>query len=160
MFELPEPYETTRQELLERDRAAFKSWNPPATERDICRNKCTWWAKTFQERHPELTLVRGFFGIRNPENPCTEVAIIEHVWFTTELGEIIDPTRAQFGSLQEGWSDLYRVFDPEQDHILIGKCPNCGEEIYGLEKDGPKDICSEECAESYTRYITREAARL
>lgn len=160
MYELPEPYEATRQELLERDRAHFKFWNPPPTERDICRNKCTWWAQTFMEKHPELILVKGFFGIYNPLNPCTEVAIQEHVWFTTSDGTLIDPTRAQFGAIPDGGRDLYRVFNPEVDLILVGKCPNCGEENYGLEKDGPKDICSDECAADYERYIRREAAGL
>ena len=157
MYELPEPYEATRQKLLERDRVAFKHWDPPATERDITRNKCTWWAKAFGEAHPELTLVRGFFGIYNPENPCTEYAIIEHVWFTTADGTIIDPTRAQFGAAEQGCSDLYRVFDPLKDEIYLGKCPNCGEPQYGLEAEGPKDICSEECAASYESYIRKEA---
>lgn len=144
MHRLPEPYETTRQELLERDRAAFKFWDPPATERDICRNKCTWWGKTFMDRYPELILVKGFFG------ECTE-----HVWFNTPEGVIIDPTRAQFSG-----PDAYRVFNPEVDLIYVGKCPNCGEKNYGLEKDGPKDFCSDECAESYMSYIAGEVAGL
>lgn len=152
-YELPEPYEATRQALLERDRAAFQRWDPPATEKDICRNKCTWWAKSFGEAHPELTPTKGFFGIYNPLNPCTEQPIIEHVWFVTADGVIIDPTRAQFGDVPEGGKDLYKVFDPATDIIYIGKCPNCGMANYGLESEGPKEICSDECGEEYDRYL-------
>ena len=67
-----------------------------------------------------------------------------HFWLEADTGEVVDPTASQFPVIFG-----YEVWKPG-DKVRVGKCMNCGEEIwkpvYDLTKDhsyyGP---CSEEC---------------
>lgn len=87
---------------------------------------------------PELKRVRGWYGG------------IEHWW--CKLGdEIIDPTAAQFRPGGE-----YKEFREGIDAEQIGKCMNCGMEIWDKDPETLESIeyygtsiCSKECENSF-----------
>jgi hypothetical protein len=85
---------------------------------------------------PELTIVRGHveasWGRRS------------HFWCTAPDGSIVDPTAAQFPALFG--------YDPWKpgDEIMVGKCMNCGEEIWAAvttldEPPARQFHCSDRC---------------
>ena len=113
---------------------------------EVTRAKCVGWTLAFFEKFPELTRVSGFF---KTEHQLEWAKGTEHWWLVDSAGNIIDPTRGQFIAGKE----IYKVFDPLKDEVYLGKCPNCGEAQYGLIAEGAKDICSDECAEDYERYL-------
>jgi hypothetical protein len=110
---------------------------------ELLRSRCKEVSMKMQELIPSLHLVCGFFKGT------------EHWWLVDPEGNIVDPTVRQFAC----WPDVspadYRVFNPETDHIYIGKCPNCGRENYGLQSEAPKYLCSTECEEDYAAYLKR-----
>ena len=97
-----------------------------------CREACKEMVKAF----PELKEIRGHVHCQWGKRA--------HLWLETDCGEIIDPTASQFPSIYQ-----YEVWKPG-DRVRVGKCMNCGEEIWravdNLDEDhsyyGP---CSEEC---------------
>lgn len=97
----------------------------------LLKGQCRSWSIKLAEEFPELTTVRGFY------DDC------EHVWCVTGTGEIVDATVGQF-RVGVGDPAKYRVFNPEVDEILLGRCMDCGEYIYGLESQGQQSICPPE----------------
>lgn len=138
------------QDAWRLERLTRNLWNalnndPDLTLRMLCQGNCHI-AKDFAEEF-DLEVREGF---------CNGT---EHFWCVDKEGRIIDPTAEQFHGPRE-----YRELDPEKDEIQVGRCPNCGWEIYATKNQALRgevrtDICSEECAESYTTYICREATR-
>jgi hypothetical protein len=99
-----------------------------------CKEVSEEMAKAF----PELIVVRGYvqtlFGKRG------------HWWLKTEEGEIVDPTAKQFPGIfsYEEWKDGME--------IRLGRCFNCGEEIWGQPEDRSY-FCNDECAKSAAKYL-------
>lgn len=118
------------------------------------------WIKEFSDRHdgivlgecirataemlaafPELREVRGhvhcMWGKRG------------HVWCVDQSGAIIDPTRTQFPGPIE-----YEAWKPG-DEVCVGKCMNCGEEIWRGVQDlanvKTECVCSDGCDEELRR---------
>ena len=96
------------------------------------RGLCASASMAMKAAFPELAIVRGFHCPGGP-----------HWWLTAPDGTIVDPTASQFPK-----PGAYRPFRPG-DIVQVGRCMNCGEEIYEKVQslDGsPKCVCSPECA--------------
>ena len=111
--------------------------------------QCLIAAEEMAAAFPELTVVKGHvycdWGKRG------------HAWLMGEQGEILDPTAKQFGAIFE-----YEPWSPG-DEARVGKCMNCGSEIwkaiYTLDEDHTQSICSEACELSFGAYLGAEAAK-
>jgi hypothetical protein len=105
---------------------------------------CCVAVKKMKEAFPELEVQRGF---RYPGG--------EHWWLKTADGTIIDPTENQFYSDGE-----YKQFEPG-DEVRIGKCMNCGWELYdtveSLDVPSKKDtsFCDKDCRKEFADYLNR-----
>lgn len=102
----------------------------------LCGSAC----KEMRAVFPELVEVPGWCNGR------------EHVWLVDPEGNIVDPTASQFGDpVMDGFGLEYRAWKPG-DEVRVGRCMNCGEDIYAeVEnlKDGGKShrsVCSDDCA--------------
>jgi hypothetical protein len=91
---------------------------------------CRVYVELMREDFPELRVVRGHYI-------CPTWGKRAHWWLSTDQGDIVDPTAAQFPS--HGCGD-YEVWE-EGAEEPTGKCMNCGEYCYG-----GKAVCSDTCA--------------
>jgi hypothetical protein len=121
-------YEEFRAQLLEKELSHYAQPRDTISIPYLLKGKCYSWSQKFVERFPHLTLRTGFYGNR------------EHYWCTEPDGTIVDPTIAQFHD-GEGDPRKYRLFDETKDRIYLGKCMNCGQELYGLKAEGRKEVC-------------------
>lgn len=143
-------YKALYEELLEN---ALEKYIQPRDTIGIpylLKGKCRAWSLKAIERFPQLELVTGFYGNS------------EHFWCVEPDGTIVDLTVGQFYD-GEGDPRKYRVLDPEADEIYLGKCMNCGFEIYGLMAEGQQSVCKpadgeqeSECARSLSDYYNNE----
>lgn len=99
---------------------------------------------------PELILCKGYYT--SPVDGSRG-----HWWLKTPEGEIVDPTASQFMMGSQGCYEEYN----EEDHgpLPIGKCMNCGNQVY--ESDNPPStcMCSKECARSFDNYLQEEVRK-
>lgn len=77
-----------------------------------------------------------------------------HIWLVTAEGEIVDPTADQFPLFPPL---RYEEWKPGES-VLVGKCMNCGDEIWRavqtLDAEPPQEsICGEACEKSYIAYL-------
>lgn len=91
--------------------------------------KCAETTLAMNKAFPELRRVRGhyydaFQGERS------------HWWLVDEDGVIVDPTKDQFPD----WRGEYVEWGDEEEEPT-GRCPNCGEYVYG-----GKMFCDDNCA--------------
>jgi hypothetical protein len=98
----------------------------------LCREVST----DMQAAFPELRLVRGHvycaWGKRG------------HWWLETVQGDIVDPTKDQFPLIEryEEWE--------EGDEVRLGRCMECGKEIWGIPCDSFRPtFCSKCCERSF-----------
>lgn len=96
---------------------------------------------------PELEHVRG--------HVWTTWGKRAHHWAVTPDGTIVDPTASQFEAVFE-----YEPWKPG-DPIRVGKCMNCGDEIWraveSLDTEIKQEcICSEICKDEFDRYLQEE----
>lgn len=100
--------------------------------------KCGAATASMVEAFPELRAVRGHVD--------TDYGRRSHWWCMTSSGEIIDPTASQFNVIFE-----YIEFS-EGDPERLGKCMNCGDEIWAPRDKGICPImCSRRCGEIFMR---------
>lgn len=98
--------------------------------RGICGSATAEMIRAF----PELTRVPGFVFAEGG-------ARFEHYWCTAPDGAIVDPTASQFWGIRS-----YVPFQPG-DVLRVGRCANCGEEIYKRVRSLPakrRSICGKE----------------
>lgn len=103
----------------------------------MCRIAC----EDMRNEFPELVLTAGFV-----------VPGGEHFWLTAPDGSVVDPTALQFTRIEE-----YRPFKPG-DEVQVGRCMNCGWEIYRSVQtlDGPRlSVCSDECNDELIKEYNR-----
>lgn len=119
----------------------------PDDARNRCHSASAEMAKTF----PELKVVRGWYGGH------------EHWWCRSPVGLVVDPTYRQFASLtrsdvvRDPWGTPHYVeFREGVDPEVVGKCMNCGMEIWDRDpetweplKPYSTCICSRECEEDF-----------
>jgi hypothetical protein len=120
---------------IEADTANHKGWT---------RGRCQSAAHALAEAFPELRVVRGYCQLANGFTP-------QHWWCETADGTVIDPTAAQFEA--EGIIGYDEYDEKKHGPLPIGKCMNCGFEVYNSDHQG---LCSEECLEDFAAYWERE----
>lgn len=86
---------------------------------------------------PELIICKGWLGEQ------------EHWWCKTKNGSIVDPTKHQQSFM--GTFGKYREYK-DGDEIKVGKCMNCGDNIFGLQENGRRDICGSRCEQEFINY--------
>lgn len=107
----------------------------------LCYPACLSMCKIF----PELTICRGYvidgWGKKHT-----------HWYLKTSESEIIDPTVSQFDHLLVAGKLEYEEYSEEIHGLLaVGKCMDCGGQIY---IDG-KTFCSDECQQSTLEYLNK-----
>lgn len=110
----------------------IKTWLSTNNPRGMCYSASSSMMKEF----PELKLIRGYVT-------CDQ-GVPAHWWCVDVDGNIVDPTAAQFTNIV-----LYEEYQ-EGMEVQIGKCMNCGWEIYDTTMNSKKStsVCSNECSEA------------
>lgn len=96
--------------------------------------KCASVTLAMASAFPELRRARGFYH-------CDRWGRRQHWWCVAPDGTVVDPTAEQFPSM--GLGEYDEVKDGEEDRIPVGKCMNCGEELYA--HDESTYVCSDYC---------------
>ncbi len=99
-----------------------------------CLGRCQEAVQEMAVAFPELRVVRGHVYCAAPWGKRA------HWWCETDYGQIVDPTAAQFS---------VEIFEYEEytegAEVRIGRCMNCGEEIWGKPEKAPQQFCGSEC---------------
>jgi len=99
---------------------------------------CRQEVAAMKEEFPELEEVKGHVTVWfSGAGPMKRA----HWWLTDPDGNIVDPTVGQFPFGVERY-EPWEKGDP----IRLGKCMNCGEEIWGQPGEKDAHCCSEQCA--------------
>ena len=103
--------------------------------------KCAEVSQMMQEAFPELERVRGYV--------YTPWGKREHWWLKTTDETIVDPTADQFPSIFE-----YEEWHEGMERRL-GKCMDCGEEIWGVDAKSVHStmFCNADCEEATRQYL-------
>lgn len=103
--------------------------------------RCRQAAEEMIQAFPELSLEKGHVECPLPWGRRG------HWWCVAPNGEIVDPTAGQFTC---GIFD----YDPfkEGDEVVIGKCMQCGETIWG-QPGGYEYFCSKDCEDTQVSYL-------
>lgn len=108
------------------------------------RGRCQGASERMVEAFPELRQVRGYAQLADGWAPA-------HWWCETVDGTVIDPTASQF----EGVVGYDEYNEAEHGPLPIGKCMNCGFEVWDNKHQG---LCSAECCAEFTAYMEAECA--
>jgi hypothetical protein len=107
--------------------------------------QCRQEAEKMGEAFPELRVVKGHVTVWREILQPQRTA---HWWCVAVEGEIVDPTRGQYP---------WPVTDYEQyvegDPVRLGKCANCGDEIWGDPAVSHPTVCSDECYREFAAYL-------
>jgi hypothetical protein len=105
---------------------------------------CHSASEAMKKAFPELILCRGYYMSDIDGSRA-------HWWLKTPGGEIVDPTVHQFMAGREGSYEEYKL----EDHgpLPIGKCMNCGDEVYASDNPPASSMCSQECLDSFDRHL-------
>lgn len=125
---LPEKYRPHFVEMLERELLRYRQ---PSSTIDKCyllKGKCHVWSFEIRAYFPELKVVEGFY------------LHWEHFWCVEPDGTIVDMTLPQFFT-ETCVPENYKILDEENDDICVGKCMNCGWELFGKKSEGPRSYC-------------------
>jgi len=126
--------------------AAWTQEHCQGVQAGLCHARAVQMQKAF----PELILCRGYYS-----SPVDGVR--GHWWLKTAEGEIVDPTVSQFAM---GASGVYEEYDQEvHGELPIGKCMNCGSEVFQSANPPSSCMCSEACAVSFDAYLQDEAKK-
>ena len=118
-----------------------------AEQKGFVLGRCMEATAKMREAFPELKEVRG--------HVYTTWGKRSHVWLIDADGTIVDPTASQFRFIFQ-----YEPWKPG-DEVRVGKCMNCGSEIWRAVQSLTEDIitassCSDECDDALTEaYATR-----
>jgi hypothetical protein len=126
--------------------AVWIEQNCAGPQAGFCHSRSEAMKKAF----PELILCRGYYS--SPVDGSRG-----HWWLKTPEGEIVDPTVSQFVM---GAAGVYEEYDLAiHGELPIGKCMNCGSEVFQSANPPSSCMCSEACAVSFDAYIQDEARR-
>lgn len=96
------------------------------------------------EAFPELRLAKGLVDVHfSGIGPSPRA----HWWLVDSAGSIVDPTAEQW----ERPLTNYREIEP--DYERLGRCMNCGKDIWGPRERGRVSICSEDCERDLVAYL-------
>ena len=104
-----------------------------------CLGKCEAAVEEMKKAFPELRVVKG--------HAYTAWGKRAHWWFESPEKKVVDPTAAQFSLIFE-----YEEYE-EGAEVRLGKCANCGDEIWGPPEKGQQMMCSPECHNAYAAYL-------
>lgn len=139
---MKQEYQAYLAELLEEKRASYVNGSE-LTAQELVYAACNSFTTKFVKKFPHLKRQAGFYGSgRVAGSPGSE-----HWWCVDVDGTIVDPTAAQF--LPGG---VYTPLDPSKHDVKLGRCMNCGADIYGKISDGSKCVCSQDCADALENY--------
>jgi len=112
---------------------------------------CHSRATDMQEAFPELVLCRGYYvSVLDGSRP--------HWWLKDAEGSVIDPTAAQFQMKDGG---VYQEYEESiHGELPIGKCMNCGSEVFESENPPASCCCSPECGQALDGFYNSELKRL
>ncbi len=112
----------------------YDEWITDYVKNNIIRGFCGAAVQEMKAQFPELEIVRGFC-LNIPHGKS------EHWWLKTPSGGVVDPTVSQFVNIVE-----YIEYE-EGMEVRIGKCMNCGGDIYDITMFSDKStcVCSIEC---------------
>jgi len=113
---------------------AYKQWIHDNAPEDPT-GKCSELTTEMQSVFPELRRIRGHFVCGTKQYP--------HWWLETADGEIVDPSKRQFGHMV-GFYEPHDEARPEP----TGICPNCSGYVY----DGGT-VCGDVCEQQYVAYV-------
>lgn len=115
--------------------AYLKTTNPYGR----CKEACT----TMQTVFTELVLVPGYVDTGTWGRRA-------HWWCVTLEGDVVDPTVSQF----PGGVWYYQPYK-EGDAMRLGKCMDCGTEIWGASPAHvySTSVCDEKCERSLCNYM-------
>jgi hypothetical protein len=136
---------TTPTGRASRIAATYQEWIADYVKRSpVVLGKCREAVARMRRAFPELAEVRGHvycvWGKRG------------HFWAVAPDGAIVDPTRAQFPGpiTYEPWES--------GDAVRVGKCMNCGEEIWAEVSDlrsvPHREFCGEVCEAAMARFLS------
>ncbi len=104
--------------------------------------RCKQAVEEMKEAFPELEIVRGHVYCPQPWGKRG------HWWLKDEEGKIVDPTESQF---------LCGIYEYEEYRegapVRVGKCMNCGDDIWDTPERAPQSLCSKECEAAYIAYV-------
>ena len=132
--------------LLAEEKFFANCFDKTLDKKYLKRARCKEFVDFINDLLPELKPQAGHYGGS------------EHWWLVDKNGTIYDPTAEQFRPGLE-----YIPYDPETTQIRLGTCMNCGDSIYGLEKEGHKSVCEYKgstCQEELERYYNSERSRI
>ena len=110
------------------------------------RGKCHQACLDIQKIFPELTITNGFvWALGYPTEQ-------EHWWLKDTEGNIVDPTKIQFGG-------ILNYEEVDDSHPLRNypreKCCNCGEKYYRTPDHQYSSVCSKDCGDAYLAYLNK-----
>lgn len=126
----------------------YKEWIETWCSKNRAYGNCEPAVLALLQAFPELKHVRG--------HVWTTWGKRAHNWAITSDGNIVDPTASQFEAIFE-----YEPWKPG-DLVRVGKCMNCGDEIWrtteSLDKAIKQEcICSDICKNEFELYLQGEA---
>ena len=131
----------------------YEEWIAPyAANKERLMGACKWVCELMMKKFPELKIVPGHVQVPEPWGKRG------HFWLVDPEGNIVDPTAAQFPGIlsYEPWTD--------DEKIRVGKCMNCGDDIWRKVKTLEDDvthgecICSPACGKEFEDYLNRKIA--
>ena len=110
------------------------------------RGKCKSAVEEMIMDFPELRIAKGMVWCPYPYEEQ------QHWWCVTTDGIVVDPTVSQFPAV------LSYEEHKEGDPIIVGKCLNCGDDIWEPNRDTGEpayssSICNASCERSYLAYL-------
>lgn len=139
-------YAAYLDELIEAKRMHYAEGHRDTLDRaTILYAECSNFTKKFVQRFPHLKRVAGFYCVEDDLNAVEMLPGTEHWWCVDVDGTIVDPTAEQFS--QPG---PYVPLDEKVHFVRVGRCHNCGIDIYGLLSEAPQSVCSDECRDALT----------
>lgn len=102
---------------------------------EACLGRCAEAVEEMALAFPELEIKKG--------HVYTTWGKRGHWWLVTDDGSIVDPTAAQFPIIFE-----YEEY-VEGAEVRVGRCMNCGEDLWGQPEEQGKNICSSECYSAF-----------
>ena len=99
---------------------------------------CEGVTRRMAEAFPELRRVRGHYV-------CPVQGRLPHWWMLAPDGQVIDPTRDQFASPEDGAYEEHVGPEP------TGRCLNCDALLYGDAR-----VCNDDCAREFIALVLEE----
>ncbi len=115
----------------------YLDWIEKNTAGEVLAGFCHSFCEKMRDAFPELIQCKGWYS--SPVDGSRQ-----HWWLKTVSGEIVDPTAKQF--FMSGGNDYEEYSLEVHGSLPIGKCMNCGDEVYKEDDPPASCCCSSQCA--------------